>query len=36
MVVHSTVDKYRVGGEDYVQSSLSGFIECFGGLPWAD
>jgi len=36
MAVDTIIDGYRVGDEEYVQESLLGFIECFGGLPWAD
>ena len=36
VAVDTRVDWFQVGGEEYVQESLFGFIECFGGLPWAD
>lgn len=30
------VDWWCCGGEEYVQEGLLGFIESYGGLPWAD
>lgn len=36
IVVDTRVDRFQVAGEEYVQESLFGFIECFGGLPPAD